>query len=598
MSGVFGGILRRLQARELILPYLENALLAENWPDSYTVTVDSSPYYGHGDGYFHPSTHALMEERQLYLMFHPETRDQMRRERRNLASQLTLAMGSSLHSVVQTQFQMAGLVVGEENIEYEYVNHDHHVRGRIDFIVHHPNGQVLPVELKSLACSTPILTTKGWATMGELRDGDEVYAPDGQPTKVLKAHPVNLNRPCYEVTFRDGQKIVTDAEHLWTVNDRTARRDRVMTTKEIAEAKWSGRYRFRVPVTEPLRLPEQDLPIDPWLLGAWLGDGSATAPVITCGYGDLPYLKRRLGQLAMEWTEIQSSGKAPQLYMRGVRGRFCALGLMGKRPKVSGKQGKCWGNKHIPEQYLLASESQRRELLAGLMDSDGTVGDHQAQICMVNEPLMRQVLQLVRSLGYRATWNETRAKIDGRDCGTVYWVKFSTAWGPSPFSMPRKKAQWDSKPKTSMQNLRLNSIVSVKEVDTVPVRCITVAHESALYVAGPGFVPTHNTINPRGFSRQETIKDTWDAQLSIGLDNYGADMGILLMAEAGYPFRMKEFHVPRNDQLISEIYAKFDRVRAAIDLDAPPKACCEINSSMMQGCPARFACWLRPEGPL
>lgn len=145
----YESILRSLANKELLLPYLENQILSGTWPDSYTVTIDSSPYYGSGDGYFHPSTHPLMGERQLYYMFHPETRDQMIREQTSLRREITLSVGTSIHAVIQTQFQMAGLVK-PENIEVEYINADHHVRGRIDFIVDHPTGQTIPVELKTM----------------------------------------------------------------------------------------------------------------------------------------------------------------------------------------------------------------------------------------------------------------------------------------------------------------------------------------------------------------------------------------------------------------------------------------------------------------
>jgi len=583
VTTAFGGILRSLANREVITPYLENAILSQEWPDSYNIRIDSSPYYGHGDGYFHPSTHPLMGERQLFYLFHPDYRDAIVRERPTLKRELTLSMGSALHGIVQTQFIMSGLVK-PDMVECEYINADHHVRGRIDFIVHHPDGRIIPVEMKALACSTPILTTSGWSTMGELRDGDEVYAPDGQPTKVLRAHPIRLGRPCYEVKFRDGQSVVADEDHLWAVHDRNnGGRDRVMTTGEIAAAAWSDRYRFRVPVTDPLQTPEADLPIDPYLLGVWLGDGSSCQPEITVGDDDLSHLCHRLDALGMSYRVYKYADKAPRVYLHGIRSLFIASGLMGKG-----------GNKYIPEQYLLASESQRRELLAGLMDSDGTVGHHQAAICMTKELLMRQVLQLVRSLGYRATWNESLARVNGKDC-PVYWVKFSTSWGPSPFAMPRKKIAWEAKPKKSPQNLRLNAIVSVTEVDTVPTRCITVAHESSLYVVGRGFIPTHNTQSSFGFSKQTEIKPEWDAQLSLALDATGYDTGILLLVEAGFPYGIKEFTVPRNDALLSEIYAKFARVREAIALDQIPNYCCPKGSTVMQNCKARFACWLKDD---
>lgn len=145
----YGSVFSSLAEKELLIPYFRNAMLAQQWPDSYQVTIDSSPYYGHGDGYFHPSTHGLMGARELYYRFHPEHRDLLIHEQRSVQSEMTLSMGSALHGVIQTQFQMAGLIADPKDCEVEYVIDEHHVRGRVDFIVDHPNGQRIPVELKT-----------------------------------------------------------------------------------------------------------------------------------------------------------------------------------------------------------------------------------------------------------------------------------------------------------------------------------------------------------------------------------------------------------------------------------------------------------------
>jgi hypothetical protein len=97
------------------------------------------------------------------------------------------------------------------------------------------------------------------------------------------------------------------------------------------------------------------------------------------------------------------------------------------------------------------------------------------------------------------------------------------------------------------------------------------------------------------FSKQAEIKPEWDAQLSLALDACGQDTGILLLLESGFPYGIKEFIVPRNDALLSEIYAKFARVREAIALDRPPLHCCAKDSPQMTSCPARFACWLQED---
>lgn len=149
MESIIGSLARR----DLILPYFESAIVSERWPEQYQVTVDSSPYYGSGDGYFHPSTHPMMGERQLYYLFHPDYASKLVSERPHLKREMWFAMGSALHAVLQTQMQMCGLISDPTpltgDIEREYRNEAHKVRGRIDWIVNHPNGQRIPVEFKT-----------------------------------------------------------------------------------------------------------------------------------------------------------------------------------------------------------------------------------------------------------------------------------------------------------------------------------------------------------------------------------------------------------------------------------------------------------------
>lgn len=145
----FESVLTSLGNRDLITPYFESAILSGRWPDSYTIEVDSRPYYGAGDGFFHPSTHPMMSERQLYYIFHPDYAGQLVWERTFLKREMWLSIGSALHAVLQTQMQMCGLIRDESEIEREYIISEHHVRGRIDWIVTHPNGQIFPVEYKT-----------------------------------------------------------------------------------------------------------------------------------------------------------------------------------------------------------------------------------------------------------------------------------------------------------------------------------------------------------------------------------------------------------------------------------------------------------------
>lgn len=363
-------------------------------------------------------------------------------------------------------------------------------------------------EFKDLDIDTPIKTTTGWSTMGDLSAGDEVYAPDGQPTKVLAAHPVLHTSDCYRVTFADGQSVVAGSGHLWAVTEvaRSGRTERrVVTTAELRNAglthTWrrpQGRdrnvYRWRVDLPAPLDSPDADLPIDPYLLGMWLGDGTSCKGELTVGAEDLAHVMATLDGLDRAYR-VRPDKRWPDrvftVIVAGLHLELCDLGLIGA--------------KSIPDLYLGGSISQRRALLAGIMDTDGTTSAHQIAVTMVNGDLMAQVACLVRSLGYRATLREFRARLNGCDAGPMHRVQFAPN-GHSPFRLPRKSAK--------IRQLRTsrsayNAVVAVDAVPTRPTRCITVAHESSCYLAGRGFVPTHNTA-AEGFVRVKSYVDNYD----------------------------------------------------------------------------------------
>ena len=158
MKGI-GSILGSLDRGDLITPYLEAAVEGDLWPDSYTVKVDSSPYYGltdlsgenlllgSGDGYFHPSTHPLMSARELYFHFHPNhINDKPARKKFNFAGAMTVSAGTALHSIIQTKLDMIGML---KDPEWEYVDEERKVRGRIDGVFMHPEEGDFVFEYKT-----------------------------------------------------------------------------------------------------------------------------------------------------------------------------------------------------------------------------------------------------------------------------------------------------------------------------------------------------------------------------------------------------------------------------------------------------------------
>jgi hypothetical protein len=132
-----------------------------------------------------------------------------------------------------------------------------------------------------LALDTAIPTPFGWTTMGAIAEGDLLYDEGGRIVRVTGLSPVFPDRTCYAVVFDDGERIVTDGDHRWAVRDFTNGKPvaRTSTTAEMAGRVTIGtagkRHRFAVDCCDPVDMPEQDLILHPYVLGLWLGDGSA-----------------------------------------------------------------------------------------------------------------------------------------------------------------------------------------------------------------------------------------------------------------------------------------------------------------------------------
>lgn len=246
----------------------------------------------------------------------------------------------------------------------------------------------------------------------------------------------------YHVFLADGQSMITEGSYTWTVTEVTRSektRERTVTTEEMflgelihERKRESSRnrhvYRWRLALPGVPDPPPVELPVSPYLLGIWLGDGDSSSGRMTTGTGDLPHFLTRLTDLGERYTvseDKRKDGRVHFIYILGLRTRLRIAGFL--------------NNKHIPDTYLSGSLGQRRELLAGLLDTDGTVSAHQVTITMVRPLLMESILVLVRSLGYRATLREFRASLNGRDAGPMYRIQFAAA-GTSPFSLARKNA--------------------------------------------------------------------------------------------------------------------------------------------------------------
>jgi hypothetical protein len=387
---------------------------------------------------------------------------------------------------------------------------------------------------KALAIDTPIPTPGGWSTMGDLVVGDEVFDETGKPCRVAAATRVMYGRPCYRVEFSDGSVLVADAEHQWitlTASERTkiiradpewrerrrakrssraversqkpwvsatiARINRerqhnylpaptgsVHTTEDIAATLMHGRERnHSVAVSGALQCDDAQLLIDPYVLGLWLGDGSSYKAEITTADDEI------VAAVAGVGYETKWRGK----YAYGVNG-----GL-----KVALNQLGLIANKHIPFVYLRASMQQRLALLQGLMDTDGTCDLRgQCEFSVTRRRLAEDVHELVLSLGIKCTMREGVAKLDGREIGPKFTIKFLTEH--QAFRLPRKLIRQKRGGFMGTHNRRY--IVAVDRIDSIPVRCIEVDSPSHMYLAGRTMIPLATSLPARTARWRSTLK--------------------------------------------------------------------------------------------
>lgn len=353
--------------------------------------------------------------------------------------------------------------------------------GKLDFL-----GVSLPPRVgKALAFDTPVLTRNGWKKHGDLTIRDEVVAPDGRFVKVIAIHPVCDME--YEVSFSNGEKIVCHGNHEWTVFNKHRQKTETIATKAMLqdfENDIEGRghrYFYMLPERQPLNGEDKELPVKPYTLGAWLGDGRNQNPDICGAEKDCEEIVKGIYEegYSFAWkTKHQTTGVFYYGF-KDLRTDLQKVGMCHSRRK---------SEKHIPDEFFTASIDARLKLLAGLLDTDGTlnVADHRYEFSTSEERLRDDVIKLVSTFGWRCSVVKYEAGVSSsgvrskRPCWRI-------AFNPTiyiPCRLKRKQLHEYSRP-------RRISITGFKKVSGYQGNCITV--EGGLYCVGNTMVPTHNS---------------------------------------------------------------------------------------------------------
>lgn len=225
----------------------------------------------------------------------------------------------------------------------------------------HPGQMIIvaarPGVGKALSLDTPLPTPTGWTTMGGVRVGDRLLDACGRPTTVVAATEVMTDRPCFEVEFSDGSRLIADAMHQWAVHVGANRG--VLTTDELRSHVGQAVVRN----AKPIDLPRRNFVYGPYTVAALAG---------------------------MAFDD-------PEIGMRiDAEGPVDVMSLMAD---LGGR---------IPWEYLRGSIPQRRALLAGILDARGIVDDDGLITIPIATRHMTAVLSdLIAGLGYSFTRKST-----------------------------------------------------------------------------------------------------------------------------------------------------------------------------------------------
>lgn len=350
---------------------------------------------------------------------------------------------------------------------------------------------------KALTLESKIKIPSGWSTMGEMKVGTKVVAPDGTTTVVTGVYPQG-ELEVFKVSFSDGREVECCADHLWKVYYIPRKKDDrwvVVKTSELPKMIADSGRRVYIELITPEEGVDIDLPIHPYLLGYLLGNGSMILPscfrvttrdqeIIEKLQGLLP---KNLELKYLYRYDYQISRKLKTIHGNELMMKLRQLGLMGKRSF----------EKFIPANYLNGSYKQRLELVQGLMDSDGTIDLHSvSSFCSSSYQLAKDFQYLIRSLGGVSKISVKEAPryiyknkiLVGRNS---YNVSARITKPSRLFSLLRKKERAkDDGQYANKLKLRMESVVSSRKAQA---QCISVDHPDRLYITND-FIVTHNTF--------------------------------------------------------------------------------------------------------
>lgn len=340
--------------------------------------------------------------------------------------------------------------------------------------------------------SKVLLRDGKFKNIGDVQIGDSLASIDGKDNKITGIFDRGV-MDVFKVETADGRTTFASGDHLWNVNGQ------VRTTTQVDEIinKSTGHTRALLPkyVGE---FGCNGVDINPYILGVLIGDGSLKDTSVRLSNGDPEIIELMNDMLIGTGMQFESRGDInytlidDSVVNLGHRRGMSKNRMFDQMDKL-GLMGKLSHEKFLPDAVFSAPLEFRLELLRGLMDTDGTCDKRgTSSYCTTSQELAMGVQKLIWSIG---GYSKITTKLNNRytylgesKLGRVaYIITVSLDSDINPFNLSRKADR------VNVGGFRRRiGITKITKHSTESVRCISVSHDSSLYITDD-YIVTHNT---------------------------------------------------------------------------------------------------------
>ncbi|MDA3779298.1 MAG: UvrD-helicase domain-containing protein [Bacteroidales bacterium] len=297
---------------------------------------------------------------------------------------------------------------------------------------------------KCLGINTPILMYNGTIKMVQnVCVGDVLMGDDSTPRNVLSAN-TGLGE-LFKVIPVKGEEWICNDVHVLTHHHEQKKKLLDIQLNEINYPKYkNGNYRYARLQRTGVNFNKQNVNINPYLMGLWLGDGTKEdgSPTISVNVNEKPILEYlsnvKYKNIIPKFNEYQKNLMTVSLTTPNFNGRKVNNILRDEFRKSLNIDGSF----SIPNNYIINSNENRMKLFAGIIDSDGYQNHKYYEISTKYESFADDILFLARSLGFSAYKSLKTKTIKSLKFSKEYWhITISGSFEEVPCLLKRKKCE-------------------------------------------------------------------------------------------------------------------------------------------------------------